>query len=70
MLLTSTAFQQGGSIPKRYTCEGENNSPSISWTDVPPETVSFVLILHDPRCAASRRFRIGLCITFLLKSAT
>jgi hypothetical protein len=48
MLLTSSAFQQGGSIPKRYTCEGENNSPSISWTDVPPETVSFVLILHDP----------------------
>jgi Raf kinase inhibitor-like YbhB/YbcL family protein len=48
MLLTSTAFQQGSSIPKRYTCEGENNSPDISWSDAPKGTVSFVLLLHDP----------------------
>ena len=48
MELRSTAFQAGGAIPTRFTCEGDDISPDFSWRDAPPETKSFVLILHDP----------------------
>jgi Raf kinase inhibitor-like YbhB/YbcL family protein len=48
MQLTSSAFSAGGSVPARFTCEGENISPEFSWKEAPPETNSFVLIMHDP----------------------
>src|SRR6266705_2581570 len=48
MQLRSTAFQTGGAIPTRFTCEGDDISPDFSWGDAPLETKSFVLILHDP----------------------
>jgi Raf kinase inhibitor-like YbhB/YbcL family protein len=48
MQLTSSAFQAGGSIPVRYTCEGEDISPAFSWKEAPPQAKSFVLIMHDP----------------------
>jgi len=48
MKLTSQAFSPGGSIPKRFTCEGQDISPELSWTDAPKEAKSFALILHDP----------------------
>jgi Raf kinase inhibitor-like YbhB/YbcL family protein len=48
MRLASTAFQHGGIIPARYTCEGEDISPELSWKDAPPGTQSFVLVMHDP----------------------
>ena len=48
MKLTSAAFSTGGSIPKRFTCEGQNISPAFSWAGAPKETKSFALILHDP----------------------
>lgn len=46
--ITSTAFKKHGEIPKRYTCDGEDRSPPLSWGDVPEETESFVLIVDDP----------------------
>jgi hypothetical protein len=46
--LTSPAFEPGGSIPTRYTCEGEEISPPLAWTGSPLETESFVLIMDDP----------------------
>ena len=48
MQLTSSAFQAGGAIPTRYTCEGEDISPELSWREAPQQAKSFVLILHDP----------------------
>jgi Raf kinase inhibitor-like YbhB/YbcL family protein len=48
MQLTSSAFAPEASIPQRFTCEGENISPELSWQDAPPETKAFVLIVHDP----------------------
>ena|SRR5437870_9251390 len=48
MKLTSQAFSHGDSIPKQFTCEGQNISPELSWTDAPKETKSLVLILQDP----------------------
>ena len=46
--LTSTAFEDGGEIPPRFTCEGGDLSPDLSWGDLPEGTVSLVLIVDDP----------------------
>lgn len=46
--ITSTAFLSEMEIPKRYTCDGENISPPLSWEGVPDNTKSLVLILDDP----------------------
>lgn len=48
LTLTSTAFNHGQAIPSRYTCEGEDISPPLAWTDVPANTQSLVLIIDDP----------------------
>jgi len=47
-VLTSSAFSDQGEIPARYTCEGEDLSPPLSWRDAPSGTESFVLIVDDP----------------------
>ena len=46
--LYSSAFKNGGEIPVRYTCEGEDISPPLEWSNVPPQTRSLVLIVEDP----------------------
>ncbi len=46
--LSSTAFENGGSIPARYTGEGEDTSPALAWSDVPDGTQAFAVICHDP----------------------
>lgn len=46
--LTSSAFSDGGEIPARHTCEGEDLSPDLAWTGLPEGTRSLVLIVDDP----------------------
>jgi len=46
--LSSPAFEHLGRIPRRYTCEGEDLSPPLSWTEPPPGTGSFALLVEDP----------------------
>jgi len=46
--LTSTAFEDGEEIPTRFTCEGEDLSPDLSWSGLPDGTRSLVLIVDDP----------------------
>jgi len=46
--ISSTAFPNGGEIPARYTCEGEDVSPPLSWSNVPAGTASLVLVVDDP----------------------
>lgn len=46
--ITSTAFQSGGSIPSKYTCEDRDLSPPLGWSGAPPGTKSFALIVDDP----------------------
>ncbi|MBK1645620.1 phosphatidylethanolamine-binding protein [Thiocapsa imhoffii] len=48
MVLMSQAFVDGGAIPTRYTCEGEDCSPPLSWAGLPEGTASLVLIIDDP----------------------
>jgi Raf kinase inhibitor-like YbhB/YbcL family protein len=46
--LSSSAFPDGGTIPALYTCEGNDVSPPLAWSGVPPGTKSFALIVDDP----------------------
>jgi Raf kinase inhibitor-like YbhB/YbcL family protein len=48
MELKSSAFEAGGTIPTKYTCEGPDVSPPLSWSDVPAGTKSLALIADDP----------------------
>ena len=46
--ISSSSFPNGGDIPKKFTCDGADVSPEISWTQPPAGTQSFALIAHDP----------------------
>lgn len=46
--IKSTAFEHGGNIPKKYTCDGADVSPPLSWTSPPEATKSLALICDDP----------------------
>jgi Raf kinase inhibitor-like YbhB/YbcL family protein len=46
--LTSPAFQAGGSIPRKFSCDGEDVSPALSWDDAPEGTATLALIVDDP----------------------
>ncbi len=48
MQLTSSEFQDGDPIPKKYTCQGEDISPPLTWQEVPPQAKSLALSLIDP----------------------
>ncbi len=48
MQLSSSAMSNGGQIPRRFTCDGENLSPPLAWSDAPSETQSFALLCDDP----------------------
>jgi Raf kinase inhibitor-like YbhB/YbcL family protein len=43
----STAFEEGGMIPKRYTCDGRDISPPLAWASLPEGTKSIALICED-----------------------
>jgi Raf kinase inhibitor-like YbhB/YbcL family protein len=46
--LTSTAFEDGGAIPRRFSCDGENVSPDLAWDGAPEGTRAMVLTVIDP----------------------
>jgi Raf kinase inhibitor-like YbhB/YbcL family protein len=48
MLLTSASFPDQGEIPTRYTCEGEDVSPPLAWSQLPAATKALALIMDDP----------------------
>lgn len=45
---TEVPFEESGPIPSEYTCDGEDVSPPLAWTDPPAGTDSLVLIVDDP----------------------
>ncbi|MBD2002934.1 MULTISPECIES: YbhB/YbcL family Raf kinase inhibitor-like protein [Cyanophyceae] len=52
MKLKSTAFSADGLIPSKYTCDGADISPPLSWTTPPTGTESLALIVDDPDAPA------------------
>jgi Raf kinase inhibitor-like YbhB/YbcL family protein len=46
--LTSLAFADGGAIPTRYTCDGEDVSPALAWEGAPDATAALALLVDDP----------------------
>ncbi|UCF44564.1 MAG: YbhB/YbcL family Raf kinase inhibitor-like protein [Planctomycetota bacterium] len=46
--VTSSAFEEGGMIPSKYTCDGDDISPPLQWDAVPEGTKSIALISDDP----------------------
>jgi Raf kinase inhibitor-like YbhB/YbcL family protein len=50
--VTSSAFSEGGMIPRQYTCDGPDISPELSWEGVPEGTRSLALICDDPDAPA------------------
>lgn len=52
LILTSNAFHEGELIPKKYSGDGDDISPPLSWSDVPEGTKSLALIADDPDAPA------------------
>jgi Raf kinase inhibitor-like YbhB/YbcL family protein len=48
LTLKSPDFDHKGEIPKVFTCDGDDTSPSLSWSGVPENAKSLVLIVDDP----------------------
>jgi Raf kinase inhibitor-like YbhB/YbcL family protein len=50
--LSTNAFENGGSIPKKFTCDGADVSPALAWNDPPDGAKSLALIVDDPDAPA------------------
>lgn len=48
MKISSSAFGNNSTIPKKYTCEGQDINPPLQFDEIPPETKSLALIMDDP----------------------
>lgn len=48
LAVTSAAFAEGGTIPSRFTCDGADVSPPLSWSEAPDATRAFALVVDDP----------------------
>lgn len=46
--IKSADFKDGGTIPKRFSCDGDDISPELSWAEPPAGTKSFAMIVEDP----------------------
>lgn len=62
LLMTTTAFQDGGVIPDKYTqvAGPEAVSPALSWSQVPAGTQSFVLLMHDPEPVLNKTSKMDI----------
>ena len=48
MKVSSTAFKENDTIPKKFTCDADNVSPPLHIEDIPRETKSLALVVEDP----------------------
>jgi Raf kinase inhibitor-like YbhB/YbcL family protein len=52
LLLQSSAFEHGGPIPRRHSCDDEDLSPPLTWSGAPEGTRSLALVVDDPDAPA------------------
>lgn len=55
MKIISKAFENGENIPPKYTCQGQEINPPLSFLDIPKTAKSLTLIMHDPDVPKSLR---------------
>ena len=48
LALSSPEFDEGGAIPRRFTCDADDVSPPLSWSGAPAGTVTLALVMDDP----------------------
>jgi Raf kinase inhibitor-like YbhB/YbcL family protein len=62
LIMTTTAFEDGGVIPEKYTMAAgpSSVSPELKWSQVPPGTQSFVLLMHDPEPVLQRGSKMDI----------
>jgi Raf kinase inhibitor-like YbhB/YbcL family protein len=84
LAISSAAFADGDSIPVEYTCDGNNTSPPLRWSDVPGGTRSIAILVDDPDApvgifrhwsvynipSGSRSLQAGQANTVKLKDST
>lgn len=46
--IKSSAFANGGKIPRMFTCDGLNTSPALEWSEAPAGTQSLLVVCNDP----------------------
>ena len=59
LTLKSNSFQNGGTIPAKYTCEGQDVSPPLTWEGVPKSAKSLVFIVDDPDAPDPKAPKMG-----------
>ena len=69
MKITSSAFQQGGNIPSKFTCDGADTSPPLQIADIPSEAKSLALLLmiRMRRADCSHIGRFGIFLRKLVR---
>ena len=65
--VTSSVFRDGGAIPERHSCKGQNQPPPLQWTGVPSGTKAVALVVTDP--AATNGVFVHWIVTGLPTSA-
>lgn len=54
MTITSSAFGNQETLPKKYTCEGEGINPPLAFSDIPPAAKSLAIIVEDPDAVSKK----------------
>lgn len=73
LTVTSDAFSPNGTIPGKYTCEGDDVAPALQWSGVPERAKSLALIVDDPDApdpAAPKRVYVHWVLYDIPPSAT
>ena len=60
-VVNSPAFPDGHAVPRKHTCDGDNVSPPLEWSDAPAGTKSLALIMEDPDAPTGTFRHWGLC---------
>jgi Raf kinase inhibitor-like YbhB/YbcL family protein len=51
LMVTSPDFENGGEIPERFTCDGDDSNPNLDIAGIPKDAKSLVIIMEDPDVA-------------------